>query len=384
MIDPRTVASVCLVPYAYSAALGVATGFVVNHKNRNFLVTNYHVLSGKHPDTGELLPKAQASPDRVLIALLSRSGSEISWRPIVQQLRGEHSTLWVEHPTRGRAFDVVALPLAVPDSVQAVPYPFDPGPNLALHMNSEVAVIGYPEGMSGARFTAVWKGGTIASELELAAAEKGYFWIDSNTRPGMSGAPVVARRFGGALMNDGNYSVHTGVVDRVLGVYAGRAFDAPDMTLGRVWSWDGVQEVLDSAAELVHTGNLAPIRTSLGHIDGAGADMVSLDVKKSHTATIRLPNGTTETKTFTVGELLRELVLADKRFGVSLELIKAAAALEAAVLAAEKADGKLAVEPTTYSVVRECIDKPSEGFNPVVARHLLPLLDYIMDAGKAK
>lgn len=370
-----------MVPYAFSVGLATATGFVVRVKGVDLLVTNYHVLSGRHPDTGEFLPKVPAAPDRLLIPVLWRRGPRLTWWPLIQSLTEGPNPLWIEHPDRGRRFDVVALPIEVPPQHQVVPYDIDPGPSIALHMASEVAVVGFPEGMASSGLTAIWKAGTVASEIDLSIEENGYFWIDSNTRRGMSGAPVVARRFGAALMEDGSYAVGAGISDRTLGVYAGRAFDAPDMTLGRVWGWNEVQRLLEHAAEEVLLRKVLPKPTWLGFAPNQEVGMPVLDVKKATSVNVPTPNGI-ESKTVSVAQLVRELGLSDERFGISLERVRMAAAIDAAIDSAEKGDGKLSLDASQYALIAECIEKPSKGFNPLVARQVLPLLDYILDSGK--
>src|SRR5438876_11051056 len=51
--------------------LGVATGFFYVHKEREFLVTNYHVVSGINPNTGEYLDNDGAFPDTVTLKVAS-------------------------------------------------------------------------------------------------------------------------------------------------------------------------------------------------------------------------------------------------------------------------------------------------------------------------
>lgn len=109
--------------------------------------------------------------------------------------------------------------------------------------------------------------------------------------------------------------------------------------------------------------------------------MPVLDVRKAANVNVPTPNGM-ETKTVTVGQLVRELGLMDERFGASLERVRMAAAIDAAIDSAEKADGRLSLDASQYALIAECIEKPSKGFNPLVARQLLPLLDYILEAGK--
>jgi len=55
------------------------------------------------------------------------------------------------------------------------------------------AVLGYPEGMIGPGRSPIWKRGSMASEPKYNWRDKPGFLIDTATRNGMSGAPVVAR-----------------------------------------------------------------------------------------------------------------------------------------------------------------------------------------------
>ncbi len=42
-------------PSVNDKELSVVTGFVYEHNGRSFLVTNYYVVSGRHPETGVVL-----------------------------------------------------------------------------------------------------------------------------------------------------------------------------------------------------------------------------------------------------------------------------------------------------------------------------------------
>ena len=383
-IDPKSVASHHLVLYAYAVPISTGSAFVVQVNDVPILITNYHILSGRHPDTGAPLSDSGVTPDRVLVPYLRMHSSELRWGFGVHPLITETgSPLWIEHPRLGQACDVVALPIRLPQNCMIVPYPIDPGPNVALYPASDVAIVGFPEGMSAAGITAIWKRGSVASEPSLFDPKSPFFWVDANTRKGMSGAPVIARRFGGAMMEDGNYALGAGVTDRLVGVYAGRALNAPDMTLGRVWKWDTVREVVDSALSLVYRGVYEPRLTTLGYIQEENNAMVKLDVKKSVKISVQLPTGAVESKDVSVGGLIREFVLGDDRFGVNLERVKAAAALDSAVASALEGDGQLNLQDADYAVIREVVQNPTKPYNALVARQILPLLEYILDAGQS-
>src|SRR4051812_43799972 len=78
-IDPLSVTSLYLKLYAKGNQLSTATGFVVEHHGRRFLVSNWHVFSGRNADTDQPLDsKTAAVPDQVRIALLIAEGDRIT------------------------------------------------------------------------------------------------------------------------------------------------------------------------------------------------------------------------------------------------------------------------------------------------------------------
>jgi hypothetical protein len=70
------------------------------------------------------------------------------------------------------------------------------------------------------------------------------FLIDSRTRPGQSGSPVIQYSKGGAVpLADGSTGVFAGPVERLVGVYSGRINDQSD--LGFAWKRTVVSDILD-------------------------------------------------------------------------------------------------------------------------------------------
>jgi hypothetical protein len=280
-IDRLSCASVLLDAYCGSPpSLGLATGFIVRADALVILVTNHHVLSGLHPDTKRPLSPYAVSPDRIVIGLpkLATTGG---WRSEVWMLQdAEGRRLWHEHPTAGSAIDIAALALGTDASVRAdenASYQRDPGTDMVLSMGSDVSIIGFPEQLATAGLTAIWKGGTLASEPSMDVDRKPFFWVDAAGAPGMSGSPVVARRTGAVAMSDGSMKVFTGpTVDRLLGVYSGRslraaragdAAGADEWRLGRVWKWSKAVEVINHCVEEVKAGRVTPQRGVLGRFD---------------------------------------------------------------------------------------------------------------------
>src|SRR4051812_7501865 len=87
-IDPLSVTSLYLKLYANGQQLSTATGFVVEHGGRRFLISNWHVFSGRNADTGEPLDsKTAALPDQVRVALHIRGGEHLTqWKFVRKQL----------------------------------------------------------------------------------------------------------------------------------------------------------------------------------------------------------------------------------------------------------------------------------------------------------
>ena len=55
LIDPLSNSSLFVESRVNGKSLGTATGFCIEAKGKFFLVTNWHVVTGRNPDTGELL-----------------------------------------------------------------------------------------------------------------------------------------------------------------------------------------------------------------------------------------------------------------------------------------------------------------------------------------
>jgi Trypsin-like peptidase domain len=377
-IDGKSIASHCLVLYAYSRSVSTATGFFVQVDGINLLITNYHVVSGRNPDTG--LQMANTIPDRILIPVLRRDTGY--WRPVVQRLLVDGEATWIEHPILRRKFDVVALPVTLsPDEDWSIsPYPMDPGPDIAVSTGSTVVIIGFPQGMSGVGLTALWIGGIVASEPNVLEDNENFFWIDANTRHGMSGSPVVARRFGAVLQPGGTVGMWNGIVDRSLGVYAGRA--SPDMTLGRVWKWSRVMELVDAAVAKCRRGLSNPHPCEIGFYSQPDRKMVKFNVLQTVDIPIRNAAGAVQLQRVSLADAIMQTTLSDGRFGTDIERLKMSAAIAAAVEAAKSRDGVVELEDDQYALMREAVAMPTNPYNPAVARHMLPLFQSLLDAGQ--
>jgi S1-C subfamily serine protease len=182
--------------------LGTATGFICRSASSVFLITNYHVLSGYNPLNGQPLHPQGALPSRIKFHVPTMhktdQGDGFFYREVAYELLDEAGDpLWQVHPRLGHAVDVAALDVGPEKAIRVWTIndackseEFDEFP---LRPGLDVFVIGFPLGLRVAKHLAIWKRGTIASEPQFDVDDKPIILIDSATRGGMSGSPVVAQ-----------------------------------------------------------------------------------------------------------------------------------------------------------------------------------------------
>ncbi|MFI9274023.1 trypsin-like peptidase domain-containing protein [Kitasatospora sp. NPDC052896] len=254
-ISPLSAASLMLTPTANGHALGTATGFVYAHAGKQFLITNWHVVSGRNRVSGQPIHRSAATPDAVAVRYLMDAGrgtasNVMRWTDISEPLLGETGDpLWIEHPVFGRRVDVVALPLTRTGGTTRVPYSTEMTvQTLRAGVSDWVNILGFPFGVAGGGSLAVWTKGGIATELEVDFEDMPCFLIDSRTRPGQSGSPVIAYSPGGATaMADGGTVTASTAMVNLLGVYSGRINEESD--LGHVWKATVLRTILENGVQ---------------------------------------------------------------------------------------------------------------------------------------
>jgi hypothetical protein len=78
----------------------IATAFVWNHGAQHYLITNWHIVTGRNAATSQLETPAQPGYGRRTI---QRSGGRI------QQAAAQHRSAGLIYPNGGRGVDVVAI-----------------------------------------------------------------------------------------------------------------------------------------------------------------------------------------------------------------------------------------------------------------------------------
>jgi hypothetical protein len=105
----------------------------------------------------------------------------------------------------------------------------------------DVFIPGYPFEIRPPAFP-VWKRGSIASGPEITRVTTGYMLVDTASRPGMSGSPVLQRSWGHHLVSINRTQQRT----KLLGVYSGRVpTDHPhEAQIGLAWDKSYIDETI--------------------------------------------------------------------------------------------------------------------------------------------
>jgi Trypsin-like peptidase domain len=250
-------------PTVNGEELSIATGFLYQHNGRAFLITNYHVVSGRHPETGRVLHPSGYCPDSIVLDVATdagkheQSGKRITkweWRTLSLFSEAEPAKhIWTEHPEHGSRFDAVAIPFPGAEDTRITAANADSLglDKIRVYPSMEAFVLGYPLGMSGGAHFPIWKRATIATEPDFDLDGLPRFYIDTATRKGMSGAPVYAQEVG-YWLPEGESDQSKALIGkgrRFVGVYSGRlgADDEFKAQLGIVWKESALISLIESA-----------------------------------------------------------------------------------------------------------------------------------------
>ena len=235
--------------------LGGGTGFFYKHNAKWYVVTNWHVLSGRHPLTGQPRHSSAAVPNQCRFYFTSLTDAGVHWGAVTYWLAHPSSGVatWFQHPIEGQAVDIAALPIEEIHKGKARDLQDSGGnaPDMFIDLGAEVFLPGYPLGLSANGLMAIWKRASVASSLEFGEGINRYFYVDTATREGMSGAPCLA------ISNWQHYEVDrttnkVSIVERplswrLLGIYSGRLnpSDSFEAQIGKVWRENLMFDVLN-------------------------------------------------------------------------------------------------------------------------------------------
>lgn len=86
MVAAASAASLLIVPQFQNAELGSATAFGADCDGKPYLITNWHVITGRHPLTGKEIHPQCALPDELLIFHHQRDQPLGHWIPVKESI----------------------------------------------------------------------------------------------------------------------------------------------------------------------------------------------------------------------------------------------------------------------------------------------------------
>ena len=272
--------------------LATGSAFFYARADDWFLITNWHNFGGRHFLSGKPLSPSGRFPTRIRAKWSKYSGADSghpsgSFTTVAQpvEIYKDYEPLWLEHPELGSNCDVVALPLNRPEDcppfmhnaanqISKVRIPVEPG--------CTVYILGFPRSISVGFGLPLWKSGYIASEPHYDVTIDGQisdigglvggvklpaFFIDPQTREGMSGSPVFASYTGNWDTTDpygtcdpgspGFYErdhIFLGTeAKEFVGCYSGRiGGNEQEAALGLCWRKDVIEHICSSGKRGKH------------------------------------------------------------------------------------------------------------------------------------
>lgn len=230
-IDPLNLSVLRLELKYNDLSISKATGFFysaqVKDKGRVFfLVTNWHVISGRHTDSPHTcLNSNLTTPNKIVTKFNlkeSTSNNILQQEITIPLYDNAGKASWIRHP-KGPSRDIAAVNLGslenyIAEGINTIADSYD----MAIEIGNDVFILGYPLGFSHILDTPIWKRGIIASEPHIEVSENhSRIIIDATTRSGMSGAPVIMREKTHYLSEDGTVISKVNA-KRFIGIYSSR------------------------------------------------------------------------------------------------------------------------------------------------------------------
>ena len=255
--------------------LSTGTGFFYRLDDDLFIVTNWHVISGRTWPSGKVSTPDGRRPTKIGLKLASKMTQPSEDYYLATRdgsIFADNKPKWLEHPELGWKCDMVAFPVGeIPEAVQQFHKPVNlvSRETIPIEPSSTVFIIGFPKSISSGPGFPIYKSGYVASEPDFDARVNGTpsmvgamkdgmevpaFFIDSLTREGMSGSPIFASYSGIWNPDDphGKFelknSTHIGRAVQFIGCYSGRATGEreSDAALGLCWRESAIREICEA------------------------------------------------------------------------------------------------------------------------------------------
>lgn len=233
-------------------SLAKATAFVYEYNDKLYLITNWHNLTGINPNTGMQIGSHGGRPDQMEIILLNKTKLPVlEWFGVRIDLYDNGRPDWLVHPEHKEKVDVIAIELDIDKEFSGGFWPINKMNfnEFKVEVADDVFVLGFPYSINGGGYFPIWKRGSVASEPDFDLDNLPKFYIDTASKRGMSGSPVIYRRTGihGTKNNQITDNTIIGTVQSFIGIYSGRITGETefDAQLGVVWKAKVIEEIID-------------------------------------------------------------------------------------------------------------------------------------------
>ena len=263
--------------------LSFGTGFIYQHESEYYIITAWHNLTGLHSETLEHLSEKLAIPDNIIINIAVHTpGIGFTRHPIILPLFDEDKSFFYIHPENWPRIDVAAIPfdpnavflseLHLPTGQQEnirfspimsvygggtteicpVQKYFVPNNEViklwfqSVQVTEELFIPGYPHNIQDCYSQPVWKRATIASSVQQGWNREPKFLIDSASKSGMSGSPVLYYNPKGFIKIYGKAFQFSQPIAILAGVYVGRLGlqGEEDPQIGTVWNESVIEDII--------------------------------------------------------------------------------------------------------------------------------------------
>lgn len=199
------------------------SGFFYLHQHEEnkvlYLVTNYHVLSGRAPGV-----EGEPLADQIVFQFHVSADDPADVRPVrVPLFTQQRRPVWLQSETAAEA-DLVAIPVPAHVcegcTINCLDASWAKGGAASLSPTAPIHVVGFPYGYHDQKNALpLWQSGALASEPEVDFNGQPLMLIDLPAYPGMSGAPAFALGYQSQPV-PGQAQPQVGMTRQFLGVYA--------------------------------------------------------------------------------------------------------------------------------------------------------------------
>ncbi len=245
--------------------VGSATGFFWKKDGQPYLVTNWHVVSGRSPFSKKLGGNGFI-PRRMFF--YSISISEENGILSIERRRwlfrwGDDMEEVLSAPPQfnGKPLDIWGAP--IPKEIVFGKDPkrsgFKSAPDISCFVNESATsrivtnvgddcfILGYPIKNYDGAMPPIWKRGSISSETILGVSGHPIFLIDAATTSGMSGSPIIRKVTTLVADNQDIGALQEYSSFEIIGVYSGRLQDSKlaEINIGYGWHRTMIDEALN-------------------------------------------------------------------------------------------------------------------------------------------